>query len=92
MFVVHTPWHTTAIGIFDIAIIVLISEHWRRRKACLLVAVATGLIGLFVADILAAIYRGGMPPLPFVVVGWLTTQGWRWLRPQAPLGGSARPT
>jgi len=60
------------IGIFDIFTIAAISEHWRRRGACIYLAEAPGIIGLILAfAFLWLAYEGSLPLIPFLLLGWL---------------------
>jgi hypothetical protein len=74
-FVFATPLGTTAIGFADLFVISGIAEHWRRRGAHLLVAVAPGVVSLLLVDLVSGlVYKGSLPLLPFVLAGWVLTE------------------
>lgn len=77
MFVVNTPWHESAIGMFDLLLVATLAEHARRRGLRLIAALAPGFVGLALADLASALSGGiGLPVVPFLLGGWLITEGW----------------
>jgi hypothetical protein len=73
--VIATPLGTTAIGFADLFVISGIAEHWRRRGAHLLVAVAPGVVSLLLVDLVSGlVYKGSLPLLPFVLAGGILTE------------------
>jgi hypothetical protein len=77
MFVVDGPWQRSAIGMFDLLLIGTLAEHARRRSLGLITALAPGLIGVALADLASALSRGmSLPLIPFLLGGWLITEGW----------------
>ena len=77
MFVVNTPWHESAIGMFDLLLVATLAEHARRRGLGLVTAIAPGFIGLALADLASGLTGGmGLPLIPFLLGGWLLTEGW----------------
>jgi hypothetical protein len=77
MFVVDGPWGRSAMGLFDLLLIGTLAEHARRRSLGLVAALAPGLIGVTLADLASALSGGmGLPLIPFLLGGWLITEGW----------------
>ena len=77
MFVVDGPWQRSAIGMLDLLLIGTLAEHARRRSLGLIAALAPGLIGVALADLVSALSSGmGLPLIPFLLGGWLITEGW----------------
>ncbi len=74
MFVVATPWHRSDIGVADLLLIVAMAEHFRRRLAHPVIALAPGVIGLGLADGFSVWHPGGLPLVPFLFVGFLLTE------------------
>jgi hypothetical protein len=76
-FVVDGPWQRSAIGMFDLLLIGTLAEHARRRSLALITALAPGLIGVVLADLASALSGGmSLPLIPFLLGGWLITEGW----------------
>jgi hypothetical protein len=74
MFLITSPWGSSAIGFADLLVVAAIAEHYRRRGAQYWLAAAPGAIGLVSAVALAGFVRGGIPLLPFVFAGLLLAE------------------
>lgn len=75
MFLLTTPFGSSAIGFADLAVVAAIGEHWHRRGGSLAWSVLPGVVGLALADAFSALaYSGTLPLLPFVLVGWLVVE------------------
>jgi hypothetical protein len=75
MFVVATSLANSAIGIFDLLVITAMAEHWRRRGAGPVIAVAPGLVGLLITYPAVAILPSTLPLIPFLFLGFVLTEG-----------------
>lgn len=68
------PWGRFNLGIFDVLIIALLSEHGRRRGDAFPLTLLPGALGMTLAfAFLWLIYRGSLPLIPFITAGWLCT-------------------
>lgn len=68
------PWGRFNLGIFDIFLIALISEHGRRRGDAFALTLLPGMLGIALAfAFLNVVYRGPLPLIPFITAGWLCT-------------------
>lgn len=66
------PWGRFNLGIFDIFVIAAMAEQWRRRGRALPFALIPGSIGIVLAfAFLQFIYKGVLPLIPFLTLGWL---------------------
>ncbi len=74
MFVVATSLANSAIGIGDLLVIAAMAEHWRRREAGPVVAIAPGIAGLLITYPTILVIPGNLPLIPFLLVGFLLTQ------------------
>jgi hypothetical protein len=75
MFLLITPLGSSAIGFGDLAVVAAIGEHWRRRGGNLALSVLPGAVGLVLVDAFSIlVYKGSLPLLPFLLVGWLLTE------------------
>jgi hypothetical protein len=74
MFVVATSLASSAIGIVDLLVVTAMAEHWRRRGAAPVIAVAPGLVGLLITYPAAVLLPGSLPLIPFLFVGFVVTQ------------------
>jgi len=79
------PWGHFNIGIFDIWILAAITEHWRRQGRMLALVVLPGSIGMVLVFVFGeTIYRGALPLIPFLTIGWLLSI---WIaHPEKPSG------
>jgi hypothetical protein len=74
MFVVATSLANSAIGIGDLLVVAAMAEHWRRRGAGPVVAVAPGVAGLLITYPTILVLTRSLPLIPFLFVGFLLTQ------------------
>jgi hypothetical protein len=83
MFVVATSLANNAIGIFDLLVITAMAEHWRRREAGPVIAVAPGLVGLLITYPAVVLLPRTLPLIPFLLLGFVLTQAAVTLRARA---------
>jgi hypothetical protein len=74
MFVVATSLANSAIGVGDLLVVAAMAEHWRRRGAGRVVAVAPGFAGLLITYPTILVLTRNLPLIPFLFVGFLLTQ------------------
>lgn len=66
------------IGIVDLLLLTALAEGWRRAGASLLMAIATGVMGLLLAYVFVGLTGiSPLPLIPFITTGWIMGVAWR---------------
>jgi hypothetical protein len=71
------PWGRFNLGIFDLLLLIALAEHWCRRGGSYLLALVSGVLGLFLLPTIFILVTGGgnVPLIPFLTAGWVVSEG-----------------